>query len=114
MARNAYVPRAGDIVWIQFDPQAAHEQRGHRPALVLSPEKYNKQRGLMICCPLTTQVKGGGFEVPVVSENLISAVLVDHLKSVDWKARKVTFKEVADVAVVREAKAKIKVLLQIT
>ncbi|MEY4321203.1 MAG: hypothetical protein RLZZ471_1144 [Actinomycetota bacterium] len=114
MARNSYVPRAGDIVWLLFDPQAGHEQRGRRPALVLSPEKYNKQRGLMVCCPLTTQVKGGGFEVPVITETQTSAVLADHVKSVDWKARKVTFKEVADQAVVRQTKAKIKVLLQIS
>jgi len=44
---RAYVPKPGDVVWLQFDPQAGHEQGGHRPALVLSPERYNDLRGMM-------------------------------------------------------------------
>ncbi|MDR3461391.1 MAG: type II toxin-antitoxin system PemK/MazF family toxin [Beijerinckiaceae bacterium] len=54
----AYVPEAGDVVWLQFDPQAGHEQAGHRPALVLSPARYNAKRGMMLCCPMTSQIKG--------------------------------------------------------
>lgn len=57
--QRAYVPDAGDIVWLQFDPQAGHEQAGHRPALVLSPAAYNGKTGLMLCCPMTTQIKSG-------------------------------------------------------
>jgi mRNA-degrading endonuclease toxin of MazEF toxin-antitoxin module len=53
----AYVPDAGDIVWINFDPRAGHEQAGHRPAVVLSPAAYNAKTSLMLCCPMTTQIK---------------------------------------------------------
>ncbi|MBU6267394.1 MAG: endoribonuclease MazF [Sphingomonadales bacterium] len=107
---NAYVPDAGDIVWLHFDPQAGHEQTGHRPALALSPARYNKIRGMMICCPMTSKIKGYPFEV-IVSEQPPSAVLSDQIKSLDWRARSATFKgKVAD-AVLVETQAKLKALL---
>ncbi|MFU8832229.1 MAG: endoribonuclease MazF [Wenzhouxiangella sp.] len=80
------VPGAGDIVWLQFTPQAGHEQAGHRPAVVLSPASYNGKTGLMLCCPMTTQVKGYPFEVVLKGEK--SVVLADQVKSLDWRARK--------------------------
>jgi mRNA interferase MazF len=79
-----YVPQPGDVVWLQFSPQAGHEQAGHRPAVVLSPMGYNAKTGLMLCCPMTNQVKGYPFEV-VLAEG--GVVLADQLKSVDWRAR---------------------------
>ncbi|MDO8280669.1 MAG: type II toxin-antitoxin system PemK/MazF family toxin, partial [Burkholderiaceae bacterium] len=63
MASRSYVPDSGDIVWLEFDPQAGHEQAGHRPALVISPASYNRKAGLMVCCPLSTRIKGHPFEV---------------------------------------------------
>lgn len=60
-----YVPDSGDIVWLDVDPQAGHEQGGHHPALVLSPQTYNGRVGFMLCCPLTTRIKGYPFEVPL-------------------------------------------------
>ena len=63
MAGRAYVPDVGDVVWLQFDPQAGHEQAGHRPAVVLSPALYNGKAGLMVCCPLSTRIKGYPLEV---------------------------------------------------
>ena len=105
-----YVPEAGDIVWLQFDPQAGHEQAGHRPALVLSPASYNRIRGMMICCPMTSRIKGYPFEV-VVSQQPPSAVLSDQIKSLDWRARQASFKGKVPVAVLVEAQAKIKALL---
>ncbi len=60
---HAYVPDAGEVVWLEFDPQAGHEQAGHRPALVISPASYNGKAGLMVCCPLSTRIKGHPFEV---------------------------------------------------
>ena len=62
---RSYVPDAGDIVWVSFDPQAGHEQAGHRPAVVLSPAAYNGKTGLMVCCPMTTQIKNYPFEVAI-------------------------------------------------
>lgn len=83
---SEYVPEAGEIVWLEFSPQAGHEQAGHRPAVVLSPAAYNRI-GLMLCCPLTTKRKGYPFEVPI-DDARGSAVLADQVKSLDWRARK--------------------------
>jgi len=65
---HRYVPDAGDIVWLHFDPQAGHEQFGHRPAVVLSPATYNRKTCLMLCCPMTTQIKGYPFEVSIAGQ----------------------------------------------
>ena len=77
----AYVPDSGDIGWIMFNPQAGHEQAGHRPALVLSPKAYNGKVGLALLCPITRQIKGYPFEV----------LIPDQVKSLDWKIRKAEF-----------------------
>lgn len=84
-----YVPDAGDVVWLNFTPQAGHEQAGRRPALVLSPAAYNGKTGLMICCPMTTQIKSYPFEVLIAGEPS-SAILADQVKSLDWQSRKAT------------------------
>ena len=62
---DSYCPKRGDIVWLTFTPQVGHEQTGHRPALILSPELYNKKVGLALVCPITTQIKSYPFEVPI-------------------------------------------------
>ena len=90
MARR-YIPEAGDIVWLHFDPQAGHEQAGHCPAVVVSPSSYNGKTGLMLCCPMTTQIKGYPFEV-LVAGGRPGAVLSDQVKSLDWVVRKATRK----------------------
>lgn len=100
-----YVPDTGDIVWLHFDPQAGHEQAGHRPALVLSPAAYNGKTGLMICCPLTTQIKGYPFEVKIKGARP-TAVLADQLKSVDWIARKASRKGAVAADELAEVRAK--------
>jgi mRNA interferase MazF len=98
-----YVPEAGDIVWLDFTPQAGHEQAGHRPALVLSPALYNEKAGLMVCCPIAGQIKGYPFEVSIAGGTQPNVVLADQIKSVDWRARKakhrgrVSAAELADV-----------------
>jgi mRNA interferase MazF len=87
--RNRYIPERGDIVWLDFDPQAGHEQAGRRPAFVLSPAAYNGKTGLMLCCPITSQVKGYPFEVAV--EGVTKArgvILADQVKSLDWQVRR--------------------------
>jgi mRNA interferase MazF len=81
---KGWVPEAGEIIWIGFDPQAGHEQAGHRPALVLSPARYNGPTGLLLCVPLTTKPKGYRFEVPIGNESI---ALADQVKSFDWRAR---------------------------
>ena len=86
-----YVPDAGDIVWIDFDPQAGREQAGHRPALVLSPAAYNDKTSLMLCCPMTTRVKGYPFEVTIAGSK-DGVVLADQVKSLDWRRRNARLK----------------------
>lgn len=101
-----YVPEAGDIVWLTFDPKAGHEQAGHRPALVLSPSAYNGKTGLMLCCPMTTQVKGYPFEVLIAGARP-SAALADRVKSLDWIVRKAKHKGKASSVEMAEVRAKI-------
>lgn len=107
----SYVPNRGDIVWLNFTPQAGHEQMGTRPALVLSPEKYNKKTGLAVCCPITSNIKGYPFEVTVSGKKINGAVLADHLKNLDWKVRKAKFIEKASKDVVEQCSMKISALI---
>jgi mRNA interferase MazF len=86
-----YVPERGDAVWITLDPRVGHEQAGRRPALVLSPSAYNDRVGLALMCPITSQVKGYPFEVPIPPGAPITGVVgADQVKSLDWRARQAT------------------------
>ena len=88
----AYIPERGDAVWLVFDPQAGHEQAGHRPALVISPGAYNAKAGLCLFCPITGQVKGYPFETALPGGLPIAGVvLADQIKSLDWRARKAEY-----------------------
>lgn len=113
MAVRGYVPESGDVVWLQFDPQAGHEQAGHRPALVMSPASYNGKTGLMVCCPMTTQIKGHPFEVLTEVGGVASAALSDQVKSLDWRVRKARKKATVTPDVMMHVRAKIKALLAI-
>lgn len=106
----AYVPDAGDIVWLDFVPQAGREQSGHRPALVLSPAAYNVRTSLMLCCPMTTQVKGYPFEV-VIAGKRPSVVLADQVKSLDWKTRRAKRKGKASPAALSDVRRKARALI---
>jgi mRNA interferase MazF len=86
--KRGYVPEQGDVIGINLDPQAGHEQRGRRPALVVSPRTYNGRVGLALLCPITSQVKGYPFEVALPDGLPVKGVvLADQVKSLDWKAR---------------------------
>jgi mRNA interferase MazF len=107
MAR-AYVPDRGDIVWLQFNPQAGHEQAGRRPALVISPKLYNKTVGLALFCPITSRVKGYPFEVLMPSGSKVKgAILSDQIKSLDWRVRNASRFSRASKEVMTEVLAKI-------
>lgn len=83
-----YIHGRGDVVWLQFTPQAGHEQAGHRPAVALSPRSYNHKTGLALFCPVTSQIKGYPFEVKLPDAFPIKGVvLCDQVKSLDWSAR---------------------------
>lgn len=107
---RAYVPDAGDIVWINFDPQAGHEQAGHWPAVVLSSAAYNAKTSLMVCCPMTTQIKNYPFEV-VIAGPSPSAVLADQSKSLDWRTRRAKRKGAVSASELADIRAKIRALI---
>jgi mRNA interferase MazF len=109
----SYVPDRGDAVWLEFNPQAGHEQAGRRPALVLSPQAYNSKVGLLVCCPITTKIKGYPFEVVLPADLAVTgAVLSDQVKSLDWKAHQVGFIVKVPDTLVREVLAKLNTLLR--
>jgi mRNA interferase MazF len=111
MARR-YVPDRGDLVWLDFTPQAGHEQAGRRPALVLSPRAYNDKSGLMLACPIANQAKGYPFEValPTVAK-ATGVVLADQVRNLDWHDRRATRIAAAPESLVKDVLAKLHTLL---
>lgn len=108
------MPDAGDLVWLTFDPQAGHEQRGRRPALILSPRTYNAKSRLALACPVTSQVKGYPFEVRLPPGGPIrGAVLADHVKNLDWEARRVRFESKAPEEILVDVRERLRVLLEL-
>ena len=108
----AYVPETGDFVWLTFDPQAGREQAGRRPELVLSPKTYNAKSGLALVCPITNQAKGYPFEVAVpAAHGPAGVILADHVKSVDWKARRAERAGRCSAEAVDEVRARLAPLL---
>lgn len=106
-----YIPDRGDIVWITLNPQAGHEQSGHRPALALSPKAYNAKVGLAILCPITSQVKGYPFEVLIPGGMPIAGVVLsDQVKSLDWRAREAEWICTLPVEVTQEVLDKLETL----
>ncbi len=89
---NPYAPDQGDVVWLQFNPQAGHEQAGRRPALIISPKAYNEKVGLAIACPITSQIKRYPFEVVLPAGSPITGVILsDQIKNLDWRARQAQY-----------------------
>jgi mRNA interferase MazF len=105
-----YVPDAGDVVWVSFSPQTGHEQAGHRPAVVLSPAIYNARTSLILCCAMTTQIKNYPFEVLIAGDNP-GAVLADHVRSLDWRKRRVRRKGAISPGELAEVRAKLRALI---
>jgi len=112
LVTTADAPERGDIIWLSFHPQAGHEQAGRRPALVLSPASYNRRAGLALVCPVTNRIKGYPFEVAIPAGLSVSGVvLADHLRSVDWSARRSEFVCKTPAALLTEVVAKLQTLL---
>ena len=103
---GAYIPRKGDFVALTFDPQTGHEQRGRRPALVVSNDAFNKHTGLCIACPITSARRGYPFHVSVPEgQKLEGVVMVEQVKSIDFRAREVKRIGSAPQAVLEEVLA---------
>ena len=110
---KVYVPDRGDLIWLDFNPQAGHEQAGRRPALVLSPAAYNRKTSLALCCPITSRVKGYPFEVPLPASLPINGVvLADQVRSLDWRSRRADFVAQAPHEVTQAVRAKLDTLLR--
>ena len=111
--KGAYVPERGDAVWITLDPQAGHEQAGRRPALVISPSAYNGRVGLALLCPITTEVKGYPFEVPLPAGLPVAGVVgADQVKSLDWRAREATRIAAVPEEIVTQVVGRLRTLLE--
>jgi len=83
-----YVPAQGDFVVLSFDPQTGHEQKGRRPALVVSVEAFNRGTGMAMCCPITNTARQTAFHLPVPAETeLTGFVMCEQMKSLDYRAR---------------------------
>jgi len=91
MVKKKYTPERGDIVWLNFNPQSGREQKGKRPAVVISPKEYNEKVGLGLFCPITSKVKNYPFEVKITNKKIDGVILSDQIKSFDWKTREIEF-----------------------
>lgn len=107
----AYIPKRGDIVWTDFTPSDGHEQAHKRPAIVLSPEPFNKQIQLAVVAPISSHVKGHGFEVELEQTQTQGVVLCQQVKTIDYGYRGIQFIETAPAKVLNEVLAKVRVLV---
>jgi mRNA interferase MazF len=110
---NNYIPERGDVVWIDMNPPAGHEQTGRRPSVVLSPSAYNNKVGFALFCPITSQIKGYPFEVNIPKGFKVSGtILSDQVKSLDWKVRNAEFFDKIPESVTLEILKKLATLLR--
>jgi mRNA interferase MazF len=111
MVKKKYYPERGDIVWLNFNPQSRHEQKGKKPAIVISPKEYNEKVGLGLFCPITTKIKDYPFEIKIENKKINGAVLSDQIKSLDWTTRGIEFIAKENSGKIDEIINKISVLL---
>ena len=111
MVKKQYVPERGDLVWLNFNPQSGHEQKGKRPAVVVSPREYNEKTGLGLFCPITSKIKNYPFEVKIENRKISGVVLSDQVKSLDWETREIKYIIKASPDKIDEIIDNIKVLL---
>ena len=106
-----YIPKRGDIIWTDFDPATGHEQKGKRPAIVLSPESFNKKMHLALVAPINSRVRGHAFEVPLQGQKVSGVVLCQQVKTLDFVERGVSFAEQAPEAVLNDVLAKVRAVI---
>jgi mRNA interferase MazF len=111
MVKKKYVPERGDIVWLDFNPQMGHEQKGKRPALVISPKGYNEKVNLGLFCPITKKEKKYPFEVKVETKKISGVILADQIKSFDWTKRHIEFISKITAEEFNDVRNKINVLI---
>jgi mRNA interferase MazF len=111
MVNNNYIPDQGDIIWLNFNPRMGHEQKGKRPAIVISPKEYNEKVKLGLFCPITSQEKQYPFEVKIKNEKISGVVLSDQIKSLDWTKRNIEYIIKATEEEIKEVVEKINILI---
>lgn len=99
---TAYIPERNDIIWLDFEPIKGKEIGKYRPALVLSSKEYNRATGLIICCPISTSIRGGTTEVPINNLDEPSVVAASLIQTLSWGDRKAKFIIEADPLVMEE------------
>ena len=91
-----YIPEQGDIVVLNFDPQSGHEQKGRKPAIIISNKTFNKYLGLAFACPITNTKRDFPFHIKVESDNITGYIMSEQMKSIDYNARNIKFIEKAN------------------
>jgi mRNA interferase MazF len=108
-----YIPSQGDLIWVDFTPNAGHEQGGRRPGLVLSPQNYNRRVRLALVCPVTSKAKGFPFEVALPPDSpVVGVVLSDHIRSIDWRQRGAEYAGSVDAGILEQVVQRVEVLLR--
>jgi mRNA interferase MazF len=107
-----YIPSKGDIVTLDFDPQSGHEQKGRRPALIMSNKIFNAHLGLAFACPITSTKRNSPFHVYIKTDNISGYVMSEQIKSIDYKTRKIKFIEKVDSEILEDVEAIIKAIME--
>lgn len=107
----ADAPERGDVLWVDLDPGSGHEQRGRRPALVMSNACYNRTTGLCIVYPITSRIKGRPFEVPIMVDGIGGVVLTEHVRCISWTERAIRTAARAPGNVVQDVAERVKLLV---
>lgn len=111
VAKQSYIPDAGELVWVDFNPTRGHEQRGRRPAYIVTTAAYNKRTQMALVCPITSQSKGYAFEVPVSSSKIQGYILTDQIRSIDWTARPIELIHTSTPAILAAVREKLQILI---
>ena len=106
-----YIPERGDIVWLNFEPQKGREIQKVRPALVISPLKYNQVAKLALFMPITSQIKNYPFEIVIDHDQIQGAILTDQIRSLDWRSRNAQKITDVDSKILHQAISRIRLLL---
>lgn len=112
MVNSNYVPDRGDLVWLDFNPQTGHEQKGRRPAICISQKRYNQKVGLALFCPITSHIKGYPFEIVLDNHSINGCILSDQVKNLDYKKRSCDFIEKTTEEEINAVVDNIKLLLE--
>ena len=112
MVNFDYTPEKGDLVWLDFDPQMGHEQKGRRPAVCLSHKIYNQKVGLALFCPVTSNIKGYPFEIVLNEHSIKGCILSDQIKNLDWQKRNCNFIEKLTTEEINSVVTNVKLMIE--